>query len=83
MSDWSGVNASADQFERAWKQGRNPRIEDYLDKVDQSRRPPLLWKLGGTGFRRRAAAAPESQNECLRALGRGEITGSHYRLLKS
>jgi hypothetical protein len=29
-NDWTWINAAADRFERAWKQGPRPRIEDYL-----------------------------------------------------
>ena len=38
-SDWTWINAAADRFERAWKQGPRPRIEDYLAEVEDSRRP--------------------------------------------
>ena len=29
-SDWNWINATANRFERAWKDGLRPRIEDYL-----------------------------------------------------
>ena len=44
-SDWTWINAAADRFERAWKQGTRPRIEDYLTEVDESQRPALLEEL--------------------------------------
>jgi serine/threonine protein kinase len=44
-SDWTWINAVADRFERAWKQGARPRIEDYLAEVDAPRRPALLEEL--------------------------------------
>ena len=44
-SDWSLINATADGFERAWKEESRPRIEDYLAKADESRRPWLLEEL--------------------------------------
>jgi eukaryotic-like serine/threonine-protein kinase len=45
MSDWTWLNTAADGFERAWKQGAHPRIEDYLAEVDESRWPLLLEEL--------------------------------------
>jgi WD40 repeat protein/tetratricopeptide (TPR) repeat protein len=44
-TDWTWINAAADRFERAWKAGSLPRIEDYLLEVDESRWPPLLEEL--------------------------------------
>jgi eukaryotic-like serine/threonine-protein kinase len=44
-SDWTWINTAADRFERAWKQGRRPRIEDLLIEVDESRWPRLLEEL--------------------------------------
>jgi eukaryotic-like serine/threonine-protein kinase len=44
-SDWTWINALADRFEHAWKQGPRPRIEDYLAEVDEPRRVPLLNEL--------------------------------------
>jgi serine/threonine protein kinase/formylglycine-generating enzyme required for sulfatase activity len=34
-----------DQFEAAWKSGKEPRIEDYLQQVDECDRTDLLYKL--------------------------------------
>jgi hypothetical protein len=44
-ADWTWINAAAVRFERAWKAGERPRIEDYLLEVDESRWPPLLEEL--------------------------------------
>ena len=44
-ADWTWINAAADRFERAWKDGPRPRIEDYLAEVDESRWPRLLEEL--------------------------------------
>jgi WD40 repeat protein len=44
-SDWTRINAAADRFERAWKQGPRPRIEDYLAEIDDERRARLLEEL--------------------------------------
>jgi WD40 repeat protein/tRNA A-37 threonylcarbamoyl transferase component Bud32 len=44
-SDWTWINAAADRFERAWKQGPRPRIEEYLAEADPGLRPALLEEL--------------------------------------
>ncbi len=44
-NDWTWINAAADGFERAWKQGPRPRIEDYLAEVEESRQAALLEEL--------------------------------------
>jgi WD40 repeat protein len=44
-ADWSRINDDADRFERAWKQGPRPRIEDYLAEADPGLRPALLEEL--------------------------------------
>ena len=44
-SDWTWINDAADRFERAWKQGARPRIEDYLTEVDEPSRVALLEEL--------------------------------------
>ena len=40
--DWTWINAAAERFERAWKKGPRPRIEDFLAEVPEPRWPPLL-----------------------------------------
>jgi WD40 repeat protein len=59
-SDWTWINAAADRFERAWKHGPRPRIEDYLAEVDEQRRPRLLEELLRVEceLRRRAGEEP-------------------------
>ncbi|MGO8899813.1 MAG: hypothetical protein ACLQU5_15905 [Isosphaeraceae bacterium] len=44
-ADWTWINAAADRFEWAWKDGTRPKIEDYLAETDEPRRPRLLEKL--------------------------------------
>jgi WD40 repeat protein/tRNA A-37 threonylcarbamoyl transferase component Bud32 len=44
-SDWTWINAAADRFERAWKQGPKPRIEEFLAGIDESRWPRQLKEL--------------------------------------
>jgi serine/threonine-protein kinase len=43
--DWSRINDAADRFERAWRQGGRPSIEQYLVEADPSLREPLLQEL--------------------------------------
>jgi WD40 repeat protein len=44
-NDWTWINAADDGFERAWKQGPRPRIEDHLAEVEESRQAALLAEL--------------------------------------
>jgi serine/threonine protein kinase len=41
------IDAACDRFEAAWREGRNPRIEDLLDAVAGPERPALLRELIG------------------------------------
>jgi eukaryotic-like serine/threonine-protein kinase len=43
--DWSSIDAAAMRFERAWKDGSRPRIEDYLIEAAEPQRAPLLDEL--------------------------------------
>jgi hypothetical protein len=43
--DWSLINSAAERFECAWKKGPRPRIEDYVNEVDEPKRPRLLDEL--------------------------------------
>ncbi len=43
--DFSWINDAAERFERDWKKGRRPRIEDFLAKEPEPRRRPLLNEL--------------------------------------
>ena len=43
--DWSWINSAAERFERAWKEGPRPGIEDYLNEVEEPQRPRLLDEL--------------------------------------
>ena len=47
-ADWSWIDAAAERFERAWKEGPRPRIEDYLNEVEEPRRTRLLDELLGS-----------------------------------
>jgi WD40 repeat protein/serine/threonine protein kinase len=59
-ADWSWIDAAAERFERAWKAGEQPRIEDFLIKVPESQWPPLLQELVRveSELRRRAGEEP-------------------------
>src|SRR5262249_48825315 len=41
----SWIDEQADRFERAWRAGQQPRIEDYLAGVEEPRRSRLLEEL--------------------------------------
>src|SRR5271154_918078 len=43
--DWAWMNEAAERFERAWKKGPRPRIEDFLAEVPEPQRPRLLSEL--------------------------------------
>jgi hypothetical protein len=62
--DWSWIDAAAQRFERAWKQGPRPRIEDFLVKVDESRWPLLLEELLQVEceLRRRSGEEPDDRS---------------------
>ncbi len=61
--DWTWINTAADRFEREWKAGVCPKIEDYLAEVDESRRPKLLEELLRVEIqlRRRAGEEPTAE----------------------
>jgi serine/threonine-protein kinase len=66
--DWRWISAAADRFERAWKQGLGPQIEDFLAAVDESQWPPLLERLlqVESELRRRAGEEPTAEEYCRR-----------------
>src|SRR5262249_40289853 len=39
------VDEACDRFEKAWKDGQRPPIEDHLAEVPESDRVPLFWRL--------------------------------------
>jgi formylglycine-generating enzyme required for sulfatase activity/serine/threonine protein kinase len=61
--DWSWVNQAAERFERAWKKGPRPRIEDYLIEVPEAQWPPLLQELMRVEGELRAQAGEEPNAE--------------------
>lgn len=44
------VDRLSDEFERAWKAGRSPRIEDYLDRAPAAGRTRLLDEILAVEF---------------------------------
>jgi WD40 repeat protein/serine/threonine protein kinase len=44
-ADRSWIDDAASRFEKAWEKGLRPRIEHFLEEVDESRWPPLLTEL--------------------------------------
>ena len=44
------IDRVSDEFERAWEDGQSPRIEDYLDRVDEAWRLHLLEELLAVEF---------------------------------
>ena len=44
-ADWSWINAAAERFEQRLEEGPRPRIEDYLNEVEEPRRSRLLEEL--------------------------------------
>jgi hypothetical protein len=50
------VDRVCDAFERQWKMGQQPRIEDYLDRAAEGDRPRLLRELLALEWQFRAAA---------------------------
>jgi hypothetical protein len=59
-ADWSWIDTAAQWFERAWKKGPRPRIEDFLAKVAEPQRPARFRELLRVEreLRRRAAEGP-------------------------
>jgi serine/threonine-protein kinase len=57
------VDEACDVFEAAWQHGERPRIEDYLDRVDPSKRETLLSELLllDLSYRRRHGERPQQR----------------------
>ena len=64
------VDAVCERFERAWQEGRRPRIEDFLDAESEAARPVLLQELMAAEleWRRSLGECPDRQ-EYLERLG--------------
>ncbi len=74
-ADWNWINAAADRFEQASKEGPRPRIEDYLAQADEPRRPALLEELLRVELelRRRAGEQPTAEEYRGRFPGSAEV----------
>jgi hypothetical protein len=66
--DWTRINDAADRFERAWRHGPRPRIEDHLAEIEPELRPALLEELLRVEceLRRREGEAPDPGEYALR-----------------
>jgi serine/threonine protein kinase len=78
--DRSWIIAAADRFERAWKDGPRPRIEDFLVKVPESRLPPLLLELLRVEgeLRRQAGEEPTAEEYSRRFPAHDDIIASAF-----
>jgi WD40 repeat protein/tRNA A-37 threonylcarbamoyl transferase component Bud32 len=67
-ADWSRINDAADRFERAWRTGPRPKIEDYLAEAEPDLRGALLEELLRVEreLRRREGEAPDPDEYSLR-----------------
>ncbi len=74
-ADWNWINAAADRFERGWKEGLRPRIEDYLAEADEPRRAALLEELLRVELelRRRTGEEPVAEEYHERFPGSAEV----------
>jgi hypothetical protein len=71
-SEWTWINDIADRFERAWKHGAGPLIEDYLAAVDESRWPALLEELLRVETELRRGEGRKGPRNCAKKLGKGQ-----------
>jgi serine/threonine protein kinase len=80
-ADWSCIHANAERFERAWKKGPRPRIEDFLATVGESFQPQLLEELLRVEreIRRRGGEAPHPDDYRKRFPEHLEIIASVFR----
>jgi len=44
-ADWVRLERITDRFERAWRRGQRPELDDYLDAEWEGDRRPLLIEL--------------------------------------
>jgi serine/threonine protein kinase len=80
-ADWSWIHATAERFERAWKKGPRPRIEDFLATVGESFWPPLFEELLRVEYelRRRDGEEPVADDYRQRFPEHPEIVASVFR----
>jgi serine/threonine protein kinase/formylglycine-generating enzyme required for sulfatase activity len=77
-ADQNWIDAVADQLKRAWKNGEQPRIEEFLIDVPEPRRPLLyqeLLRVEGE-LRRRAGEEPSAEVQGRRFPGQENIIGA-------
>jgi serine/threonine-protein kinase len=58
------INAVCNRFERAWRAGQRPRVEDYLGDAPEPRRAALLRELVALeiDYRRQAVSIPQERS---------------------
>ena len=57
------VDVICDDFEREWIAGRRPSIDEFLQQIDESRRPALYAELLAVDFDYRMKNAPDPQHK--------------------
>ena len=79
-ADGSWIDAAAERFKRAWKNGERPRIEEFLINVPEPQRPLLfqeLMRVEGE-LRRRAGEEPGAEEYRRRFPGQESTIGADF-----
>src|SRR4051794_5681274 len=78
--EWTWINAAANRFERAWKEGERPRIKDFLAGAEGARAVGLLEELLRVELelRRRAGEAPTAEEYCGRFPDNAEMVDAIF-----
>jgi serine/threonine protein kinase len=77
-ADGSWINAAAERFKRAWKNGERPRIEEFLINAPEPQRPLLVQELMRVEgeLRRRAGDEPSAEEHSRRFPGQERTEGA-------
>ena len=80
MADGNWINAAAERFKRAWKNGERPRIEEFLINVPEPQRPPLFRELMRMEdeLRRRAGEEPSAEEHLRGFPGQESTIGAEF-----
>ncbi len=79
-ADGDGIASAAERFERAWKNGERPRIEEFLINVPEPQRPLVsqeLLRVEGE-LRRRAGEEPGAEEDRRRFPGQEGAIGADF-----
>ncbi len=78
------IDQLSDEFERAWKEGRAPRIEDYLGRIPEIGRAHLLKELlvVEIDLRRQAGERVDLQAYRPRFSGEGSVVDAALAVLE-